>query len=172
MGRKAIRFTVRNRGGASGGKTIEHEVPEFDWAAFKNTVNAEAFVKKAYFSAAQRICREIHEKKNGTTEDHLQSVESLIARSINFTQGEIEDWINSRDWRRVESVNNRDKAIAFLKKNLPLLANTDQAIPEKAREKVAELVAGLADPDADPVADYLWVKLTQDQTSDELLNFL
>ena len=61
---KMIRFRIRNRGGDFAGQTIEHKVPDFDWGLFKNTPNAEAFVKKAYFAAAQKLVRDLKEEKN------------------------------------------------------------------------------------------------------------
>jgi hypothetical protein len=175
MDNKQIRFTVRNKGGKLGGQTIEHKVPGFDWVSFRKMPNAEAFVKKAYFAAAHKICREIYEGINGTDEHHLQSVDSLIARSINLTQKEIKDWLDSRDWTHAKFNINKEKAIDFLEKNLPLLANNESAFPEKLRERAAEIVAEIAeiaDYEADPIADYLWVKLTQESANDELLSLL
>jgi hypothetical protein len=67
----SIRFTVRNKGGKLGGQTLQHDVAEFNWQQFKNTSNAEAFVKKAYIAAAQKLVRDIHEGKNQTEVHHL-----------------------------------------------------------------------------------------------------
>ena len=75
-----IRFTVRKKGGVLSGKPIEHQVAEFDWGMFKNTPNAETFVRKAYYAAAQKLVRELYEGKSQTEEHHLKSMESLIAR--------------------------------------------------------------------------------------------
>ncbi|WP_292936335.1 hypothetical protein [Noviherbaspirillum sp.] len=167
-----IRFTVRRKGGRLGGQTLEHAVPEFDWTTFKNLPNADAFVKKAYFSAAQKIVRELHEGKNGTELHHLQSVENLMARSLKFTREEIEDWCESREWAKAAFQVESDKAINFLKQNLPLLSTNESAFPGKLRARAAEIVAEVADVKADPVADYLFVKLTQEQTKDDLLLIL
>jgi hypothetical protein len=169
MTKKQIRFTVRKKGGKSSGETLEHDVPAFDWGEFKNSPNAETFVKKAYFSAAQKIVREIHESKNGTEEYHLKTIESLVARSINFNSSEINDWLESRDWEQAKFTIEKSKGINFLKKNLPLLASDDSSFPEKLRDRAAELIAEIADIEADPVADYLWVKLTQESSPGDLL---
>jgi hypothetical protein len=173
MAMTSIRFTVRRKGGALGGQTLEHPVPEFEWHTFKNLPNSETFVKKAYLAAVQKLVREIHEAKNGTEEHHLQSMESLIARSIKFTREEIEDWCESRDWSNAKFSSDPAKAIAFLKENLPLVSANEEAFPQKHRSRAAELVASMADLKADPVADYLWVKLTQEpkQYDFELLDF-
>jgi len=170
MAMASIRFTVRRKGGALGGQTLEHPVPEFEWHTFKNLPNAEAFVKKAYFAAAQKLVREINEGKNSTDNHHLQSTESLIARSLKFTREEIEDWCESRDWSKAKFSGNPAKAIAFLTENLPLLSVNEGAFPQKLRSRAAELVASVADSKADPVADYLWVKLTQEPKHDDLSN--
>lgn len=172
MSNVPIRFTVRNKGGALGGQTIEHSVPEFDWTAFKNEPNAEAFVKKAYIAVAQKLVRELHEKKNGTEQRHLQSMESLIARSLKFTRDEIEDWCESRDWSRARFEHDVEKGILLLKKHLPGLSSSEFAFPEKLRERAAEIVAEVADAKSDPVADYLFVKLSQDPQLDNLLDGL
>ena len=52
MALTTIRFTVRKKGGALAGQTLEQKIAEFDWEGFKNTPNAEAFAKKAYYVAA------------------------------------------------------------------------------------------------------------------------
>ncbi len=172
MDKKQIRFTIRNKGGKLGGQTIKHDVPAFDWETFKNLPNAETFVKKSYFAAAQRIVREIHEGKNSTDEDHLQSVDSLITRSVKFTQKEIKDWLKSRDWEQAHFKVDKNKAIELMETNLPLLANSKSSFPEQLRNRAAEIVAEIADTGADPIADYLWVMLTQEIKKDDLLESL
>lgn len=167
-----IRFTVRRKGGVLSGQTIEHSVPEFEWHTFKNLPNAEAFVKKAYFAAAQKCAREINEGSNGTDTHHLQSMDSLIARSIRFTREEIEDWCESRDWSKIKFGIEPAKAISYLKTNLPQLAVSESVFPQQLRSRAAELVASVADSKADPVADYLWVKLTQESKLDDWVELL
>ncbi|MDP2816313.1 MAG: hypothetical protein Q8O19_06505 [Rectinemataceae bacterium] len=158
-----IRFTVRNKGGVLGGQSLEHEVADFDWVSFKNTPNAEAFVRKAYFAAAKKLVRELHEGKNQTEEHHLQSMESLIARSIKFSREELTDWCESRDWSRASFTIEPQRAIQLLKEHLPSLSSSEFAFPEKLRLRAAEIVAEVADSKSDPVADYLFVKLSQEQ---------
>lgn len=172
MSLTSIRFTVRNKGGKLGGQTLEHSIAEFDWPTFKNTPNAEAFVKKAYYAAAQKHVRELHEGKNQTEDHHLQSMESLIARSLNFTREEIIEWCDSRDWTRARFTTEPEKAVALLKEYLPKLSSSDFGFPEKLRTRAAEIVAEVADSKADPVADYLFVKLSQEQKNDELFDLL
>ena len=167
-----IRFTVRKKGGPLGGQTLEHQVAEFDWLIFKNTPNAEAFVKKAYVAAAQKLVRELHEGKNQTEEHHLQSMESLIARSLKFTREEIDDWCASRDWTPVKFKIEAQKAISVLKEHLPGLSSSEFTFPEHLRTRAAEIVAEVADSKSDPVADYLFVKLSQEQKRDDLLPLL
>jgi hypothetical protein len=163
MSLTSIRFRVRNKGGKFAGQILEHSVADFDWAAFKNTPNAEAFAKKAYAAAAQKLVRELYEGKNQTDDRHLQSMESLIARSLKFTRDEIVDWCDSRDWRRAKFTIPAEKAIKTLKEHLPNLSSDDFGFPENLRIRAAEIVAEVADSKSDPVADYLFVKLSQEQ---------
>jgi hypothetical protein len=167
-----IRFTVRRKGGALGGQTLEHQVAEFDWPAFKNTPNAEAFVKKAYFAAAQKLIRELHEGKSQTEEHHLQTMESLVARSLKFTREEIEEWCESRDWSTAKFTVEPSKAVRLLKEHLPNLSSSEATFPEHLRQRAAEVVAEVADSKSDPVADYLFVKLSQEQKKDTSFDLL
>lgn len=172
MSINSIRFTVRKRGGRLGGQTIEQAVAAFDWAAFKNTANAEAFAKKAYYAAAQKLARELAEGKNQTEAHHLQTMESLIARSLKFTKEEINEWCEIRDWDRAKFTTEREKGIRFLKENLPSLSSSEFAFPERLRKRAAEIVAEVADSSADPIADYLFVKLSQEQQKSSILDLL
>lgn len=167
-----IRFTVRNKGGKLGGQTLEHAVAEFDWPTFKNTPNAEEFVKKSYYAAAQKLVRELHEGKNRTEDHHLHSMESLIARSLKFTREEIIEWCDSRNWALATFTTDPEKAIALLKEYLPNLSSSDFGFPEQLRSRAAEVVAEVADSKADPLADYLFVKLSQEQKKENLLELL
>lgn len=167
-----IRFTVRKKGGKLSGQTLEHQVAEFDWQTFKNTPNAEVFVKKAYYAAAQKLVREIHEGNMQTGGHHLQSMESLIARSLKFTRDEIAEWCDSRDWGCAKFKVEPEKGIAVLKELLPGLSSSEFRFPKEIRSRAAEIVAEVADIKADPVANYLFVKLTQDQKEDSLADRL
>ena len=169
MSSTPIRFTVRDKGGALGGQTLEHEVADFDWASFKNTPNAEAFVRKAYFAAAKKLVRELHEGKNQTEEHHLQSMDSLIARSLKFSREELVEWCESRDWSRASFKVEPQKAIQLLKEHLPGLSSSELAFPEHLRLRAAEIVAEVADSKSDPIADYLFVKLSQEQKPQDML---
>ena len=163
-----IRFRVRNKGGKLGGEILEHQVAEFDWSTFKNTPNAEAFVKKAYYAAAKKLVREIHEGNRQTGDHHLQSMESLIARSLKFTREEIAEWCDSRDWGCAKFKVETEKGIAVLKEHLPGLSSSEFRFPEKIRSRAAEIVAEVANINADPVANYLFSKLTQNQKNNSL----
>jgi hypothetical protein len=172
MSFNTIRFTIRKRGGALGGQSIQQAVAEFDWTTFKNTANAEAFVKKSYYAAAQRLARELAEGKNQTEAHHLQTMESLIARSLKFTKEEIQEWCESRDWDLAKFTTEREKGIRILKENLPSLSASEFAFPERLRKRAAEIVAEVADSNADPIADYLFVKLSQEQQKSSILDLL
>ena len=80
------------------GTIQQHEVPEFNWEEFKNLPNAKLFVERCFNSFSQKLVRDVLLEKNGTAEHHLQSIESVIARSIRFTKQEILDWCMTRDW--------------------------------------------------------------------------
>ena len=78
-----------------GNNHVERDVPDFDWEAFRgNMLNAEAFARKSYFAAVQRIIREIDEGKNQTSEAHLASMEAVLGRSLFYTQQEIGRWFD------------------------------------------------------------------------------
>lgn len=168
MTKATIRFRIRDRGGEFGGQTFVHKVPAFDWALFKNTPNAEAFAKKAYFAAAQKLVRDLVEQKGATSDRHLESMEALIARSLKFTKQEIADWCESRDWSRAKFEADPDRGIRTLKENLPSISSDEFAFPVKLRARAAELVAEVADEGSDPIADYLFVKLAQRDLSLDL----
>ncbi len=158
-----IRFTVRRRGGEFGGQTLEYSVAAFDWELFKNTANAEAFVRKAYYAAAQKLVRDLVEEKTPTAPHHLMSMENLVARSLRFTHQEIAEWCEARDWSNATFTIDFDKAVRFMKDNLPNLASAEFSFPSKLRERAAEVVAEVADRESDPVANFLFIKLTQQQ---------
>lgn len=160
-------FKIRDKGGSSAGQTIEAEVADFDWELFKKLPNAEEFVKKYYFAEARKFAREIHEGKNQTQEWHLQSMENLIARTLKFTKEEINTWCDQRDWSQMKSVKEIDKAIKYLKENLPKLSSSEFNYPENMRIKSAEIVAEISNTQIDPIANYLFVKLSQKMNIDD-----
>ncbi|MRR51495.1 MAG: hypothetical protein EG825_11370 [Rhodocyclaceae bacterium] len=157
-----IQFRVRDKGGPSAGMVLEQKIPAFDWEAFTKLPNARAYVEKAYLADAKKRIREIHEHRNGTEKRHLQSMENLIARSLNISEREIQEWIDSRDWSGAKFTRPQEQGIAFLAKYLPSVAKSDYAFPEMYRLRAAEIVAGIANAGSDYIADYLFTKLTQE----------
>jgi HD-GYP domain-containing protein (c-di-GMP phosphodiesterase class II) len=157
-------FTFKNSkdNGDLAGKTLSHTVPLFDWEKFKSASNAKLFIEKAFDAALQKLVREVHLCKNGTRDVHLQSIESVIARSIKITKAEIEQWCRERDWNSAEIKMDKVKAAKLLLEELPKYSSDDHVITnEEKRRRIAEIIAGVSDVNADPVAEYLWVKLTQ-----------
>ena len=163
MSKTPIRFTIRRRGGEFAGHTYEYRVAAFEWDLFKNTPNAEAFAKKAYYAAAQKLVRDMVEEKPSTDEHHLISMENLIARTLKFTKQEIIYCCDSRDWSQAKFAIDSDKGVEIMKDKLPNLSSAEFAFPAKLRVRAAEIVAEVADKDSDPIANYLFVKLTQTQ---------
>lgn len=158
-----IRFRVRRRGGEFGGQMLEYNVATFDWELFKNTPNAEAFVRKAYYAAAHKLVRDLAGEMNSTRQHHVLSMENLIARSLKFTRQEIMDWCESRDWSMANFTIEAEDGVRIMKDNLPKLSSDEFAFPSQLRQRAAEIVAEVSDRETDPVANYLFVKLTQEQ---------
>lgn len=50
------------------------------------------------------------------------------------------------------------------------MSSSEYAFPDHLRIRAAEIVAEIADSKSDPVADYLFVKLSQEQNSDDLID--
>ena len=165
-GRVNISFRVKDKGGPSGGKLLSRLVPAFDWESFKNTPNAEAFVKKAYFAAVRDIIREVEEQRNVSVESDLHTAETVIARALSFTREEIKDWIKTRDWSKASQVQNVAEYLPFIEKNLPDLASHRNNFNEKDSAKLADkIIAAVAD-DPDPIADFMFTILTTQWASD------
>lgn len=166
--RVSISFRVKDKGGKSGGKWLSGSVPAFDWESFKNTPNAESFAKKAYFATVQKILREVEEHTNGSNECDLDSVETVIVRSLTFTQDEIKAWFKTRDWSRVSQVPNIAEVLPVIEKKIPQFAARGNPFSLEKSGKIADkIIAAVAD-DQDPIADYLFTILTT-QREDELL---
>jgi hypothetical protein len=163
-----ISFTIRRRGGEFAGQKYEYRVAAFDWELFKNAPNAEAFAKKAYYAAAQKLVRDMVEEKPSTDEHHLISMENLMARMLKFTKQEIIDWCDSREWSLAKFSIDSEQGIKIMKDNLPKLSSAEFAFPSKQRARAAEIVAEVANKDSDPIANYLFVKLTQPQPEIDL----
>ena len=168
MAMTPIQFTIRRRGGEFAGHTYKYRVAAFDWDLFKKTANAEAFAKKAYYAAAQKLVRDMVEGKPTTDEHHLISIENLIARTLKFTKQEVIDWCNSREWSSAKFDIESEKGVKIMTDNLPNLISEEFSFPSKHRDRAAQIVAEVADKDSDPIANYLFVKLTQPEPEDEL----
>lgn len=171
MSKKIIyKSTVRNKGGKSAGMDLENEVPDFDWEEFKKLPLARVFAKKAYFEEIIKIMRESAEQKNQTMECDLQSIESVIARSLTFTKPEISEWFDRRNWGvdglppELESTAARER----FKAKLLTLSRGPVIFEEKQRKKYANLVAKVADKPTDDVADYLFSRLSLKSILDDL----
>lgn len=165
MQRETLRYRVKDKGGLLGGKEIQREIPSFSLEEFMKAPNAAEFVKKAYYAAAKKISREVEENKNGSVPADLTTYEMIIARSINFTKSDINSWLATRDWARIESFEHHQSLRLDLEAWLPNLANRNNHLRPQLSNKIAErLIAALAG-DPDPVADYLFVLLTNSRES-------
>lgn len=150
-----IRFTVRKRGSGSSvaGKTLEREVPAFDWEDFKRCPNAAEFAQKAYFQAIRELVRK--EALQRYPADSLHSMESVLTNALSYTKDEIVEWIDSRDWDSAKLKMPTEEATEILKKKLTWLS----AVSATEKDKLAEIIASVADK-PDPIAEYLFSRLT------------
>lgn len=170
MSKKILyKFTVRNKGGKSAGMDLENEVPDFDWEEFKKLPLARVFAKKAYFEEILKIMREINGNENQTMDCDLQSMESVIARSLTFTKPEIREWFDKRNWD-VDGFPEFKKPAALEKFKTALLTLSRGPVifEEERRKKYANLVAKVADKPTDDVADYLFSRLSLKSDWDDL----
>lgn len=162
------KFTVARKGGESAGKVFENEVPDFDWEEFKKLPLAKLFAKKAYFEEVKKIMREIEEdRKNQTMKCDLQSMESIIARSLKFTKEEISEWFDKRNWGKFPKLKNPE-VLKGWKIGLLTLSQGPVVFGEESRKKYADYVAGAADKPTDDVADYLFSRLSLESDWDGL----
>lgn len=164
MSKKTLmRFVVK--GGMLKGQTLEQEVPDFDFKEFMNVPNAEIFVRKAYFSYVKQLMRESEESINGTRDDHLQSLESIIARSTVITKNDMDEWLDSRDWYKA-GFKDPENAIPKIKKLCHALRmGHDSELAnhqEEVRNLLAVKLAGIADAQQDSIVDFIFSKLTQE----------
>lgn len=160
MTSQTLRRRVKDKGGTLGGQEIEYTFPAFEIDEFMKAPNAGEFVKKAYLQATGRIAREIKERKSGSVSADLESFEMIIARSLNYTKADIAQWLDSRDWSRIDSFAKPAELRRSLERWLPKLAMRVNEVDEQLSNKVAEkLVATLAGK-PDPIAEYLFVLLT------------
>ncbi len=141
-------------------KNIERDVPDFDWEGFRgNMPNAKAFARKSYFSAVQRIVREIEEGKNQTGEAHLASMEAVLGRSLFYTKEEVSKWFDSKNWSRCEFKTDMPSVMTQLKKAILHLASEKESpFSGKDREKLEKWIIEVVDYH-DEIATYLLYKL-------------
>jgi hypothetical protein len=166
--KKSITFRVRDKGGKSGGNTLSGDVPEFNPQAFMATANATEFLKKVYFSAVKKIIREIEDGKNKTSLSDLESFETIITRSMAFTQAEIKEWIETRDWTRANTVKDMGKLLPIIQADFPKLANRKHRFSRSEADKLADKVIAAVADDPDPIADFLFSVLTTHKTPDDI----
>lgn len=153
-----IRHQVKKtKNGQLSGKILEQNVPDFNWDTFKKCPGAEEWVKKTYFQAIKRIMFDICAEKNGTTFVDLQSMESVITRSLKYSKDDIDEWLECRNWLNVTFNTPRGKE----KFSELILGLSQGLVPygESMKRQLAEKVAALADIN-DPVADFLFSRLT------------
>lgn len=158
-----MKFVVK--GGKLKGQTLAREVPDFNFKEFMNVPNAEIFMCKAYFSYVKQLMRENAENINGTRDEHLQSLESIITRSMVITKSDMDEWLNSRPWKNAEFRNLEQATLQVKELCHELRIGHDYELarhPEELRMRLADKLAGIADTPQDPIADFIFSKLTQD----------
>jgi hypothetical protein len=163
----SFRVRERERGGPTGGRTLSHEVPDFEFDSFMRAPNAQEFIKKTYFATVKKIIREVEERKNGSVKSDLLSYESIIARSLAYTQEEISDWIGTRDWKNAKEIKDMDKWLPVLQKELPPLASRKHNFDKETADSLASVVIAAVADSPDPIADFMFTVLTQPRTSDD-----
>lgn len=150
-------------------KIITQQVPKFDWDKFKLLPNAADFVEKFYDQLTTQMMREVAEVKNGTTKEHLNSMESIIARAIMFTTQDIEEWCDEQDWQSVGITQDR---VSNIKKHLSSFgmrsggANAERSISLDKRKKLAERIMQVVGK-GDRLADWLFTRLTNQITEED-----
>ncbi len=161
MEKTVVKFRVRNKGGKLAGKAIERAVPDFDWETFKNCPNAEEFSRKSYFQAVRRLVREVEEKNDQTfLANNLESIESVLTRSLKYTKDEIAEWIKTREWEQAALKGSRENALKMIEKRLAALSQGEVYLDKKLKDRLAEIIASVADKPSDAIADYLFSRLT------------
>jgi len=170
MIKKTFKFKKSKNNGTLGGTTQEYLVPEFNWDEFKNLPSAELFVRRAYDSQVQKIVRDISREKGKSSGDNLQSIESVITRSLCFTKKDIEDWCKERNWEEAPLKGDREKGIQYLTERLPMLAVKDADnvfFTKERKERAANIIAEISDRKTDDISEYLWLKLTEKSSLDD-----
>lgn len=153
-------------------KRISQQVPKFNWDKFVRLPNAADFVEKLYDQLTTQMMREIDEQKNGTTIEHLSSMENIIARSIMFSVRDIKEWCDAQDWESAEitqSQVNNIKKFLFEFGMRKGGANAECAIPADTRKILAKRVTQVARKN-DPLAEWLFTRLTTQRLEEDLQN--
>lgn len=161
-------YVTRGRKGTNGRKLTAH-VPQFDWQKFLNSPNAADFAEKAYFQAVKQIMWEIDTGKNGTSADHLNSMEAIITRALPLPAQRIKEWCNTRDWGRVNFKGSREQAMQKTVTALCCIGkvNAEMMFQPADRKRLADIVSQVADKAdrrRDGVAEFLFEKLMADRT--------
>lgn len=161
----SYRVRQRRNGSRLAGKTISIEIPSFEWDVFKNTPNAQEFVRRAYMAEAKKQARIAAEKGGELTCPVICSMEEFLLAALRFTKSDIQEWLATRDWESPD-YNIPERSRALLKKVLPMVV-TEHGLDalhrqwsKEKRDKAYQYVADLADKPDDPVADFIGSKLT------------
>ena len=151
-----------------GEPSLEANVPEFDWDEFKRLPLAREFVRKKYEEALRKLVVEIDSRKNGTSRNHLKSIQAVLAREHVTKKEEFSDWLDKRNWTNLNGRHPNPEAAEKTIRNyaMGMRANRDAShLSPDQRKKMAELVASLADKPEDVMADWLFEKFTNDDES-------
>jgi len=154
MDKTHLRFSVRNEDGKTGRRTMEGEVASFDWSVFKTIPNAEAFVRRAYLTAARKALRDMRDGKNGATSHHLETMETLVARSLKMSPAAV-----AARRGRGEAGDTKPSSLAYLAAQLPKVASSVRFGYDLKRQ-AADRLAAASDPASEPEGGYLFIKLT------------
>jgi len=171
MIKKTFKFRKSKDNGKLRGTTQEYLVPKFDWDEFKNLPSAGLFVRRAYYSQVHKIVRDILLEKEKISADNIQSMESVITKSLYFTKKDIEDWCKERNWENATFSCDREKGIQNLTKRLPMLAVKDADyvfFTKEKKERASNIIAEVSDRKTDDISEYLWLKLTEKSSLDDL----
>ena len=166
-------YTTRSTNGQPR-KVITQLVPEFNWEQFKLLPNAKEFVAKHVDKKITQLMREIDENINGTSKDHLTSMEAVVARSLTYTSLEIGNWWDGRDLAKTDIDSIKSSRIRKMLVEFGVGksgANAENLFDVNIREKLASRVTEVAEKE-DSLAGWLFTKLTGNRSEDSLLGDL
>lgn len=161
-------YKVRQRSNGSpvAGKMVSIVIPPFDWEVFKNTPNAQQFVKKAYDVEAKKQARIAAEKELDNDPKIVRTMEEFLLEGLRFSSTEIKAWLGTREWAKAQ-FKKPEEGRKALEQYLPLVA-TERGLSDlflrwssKDRERVYGYVADLADRPDDPIADFIASSLSR-----------